>query len=423
MSKKMNIIDIKSKGKVIILISFLILVFIVIYIKQHQPLLDVNLDFIENNNNLPSFLEVGSDECLPCKMMAPILKELKKEYNGKLNVGFIDVKKIKEAQQKYKIILIPTQIIFNAKGKELFRHEGFFAKENILLKLKELGLIKKIKEEKTLSRLDPVVSDKRPENSICSMCDGTINSKFKAFIKTKNRNILFCSPHDYFIYYSSLLNKKGAEKKLYVTDWETGGSIPALNASYLLSLDSNYRPVIKAFEKKENALTERSLNGGNILKWGNLKKKEMSVRCAFCDRVIYQVDSSLVKVNGAIMYACCAMCGLGVAARLQKDIELTVKDGLTGQPVNIQTMNGSGSSLKPETAVAWAGKKKNADGKIVSAGCFKRRFFIHENNLRKWLDMNPGATGKMVTMGRALAAKMKLTQTQINNACKIGECK
>ncbi len=89
---------------------------------------------------LPRLVDLGADKCIPCKMMAPILKELTKEYAGRLKVEFIDVWKSPDAGKAYKISLIPTQIFFDAAGKELFRHEGFFSKQDILAKWKELGV-------------------------------------------------------------------------------------------------------------------------------------------------------------------------------------------------------------------------------------------------------------------------------------------
>jgi thioredoxin 1 len=95
---------------------------------------------------LPRLVDLGADKCIPCKMMAPILEELKTEYQGKLQVVFIDVGKNPDAGQKYGIRVIPTQIFYDASGKELFRHEGFFAKEDILGKWKEFGIeLKKTK--------------------------------------------------------------------------------------------------------------------------------------------------------------------------------------------------------------------------------------------------------------------------------------
>ena len=73
-------------------------------------------------------------------MMAPILEELKKEYQSKLDVEFIDVWKNPDQAKQYGINLIPTQIFYDAEGTELFRHEGFFPKEEILAKFKELGI-------------------------------------------------------------------------------------------------------------------------------------------------------------------------------------------------------------------------------------------------------------------------------------------
>lgn len=89
---------------------------------------------------LPKLVDLGAGKCIPCKMMAPILEELKAEYKGRLDVVFIDVWENPNAGDPYGIKLIPTQIFFDAKGKELFRHEGFFSKEDILAKWKELGV-------------------------------------------------------------------------------------------------------------------------------------------------------------------------------------------------------------------------------------------------------------------------------------------
>ena len=73
-------------------------------------------------------------------MMAPILEELKKEYAGRMEVEFIDVWKNPDAGKQYGVQIIPTQIFYAADGKELFRHVGFFGKEDILAKWKELGV-------------------------------------------------------------------------------------------------------------------------------------------------------------------------------------------------------------------------------------------------------------------------------------------
>ncbi|MEP0846643.1 MAG: thioredoxin family protein [Phycisphaerae bacterium] len=91
------------------------------------------------NADLPRLLDLGSDKCQPCKEMAPILAELKREYAGKATVDFLDVWKDAAAAEPYGIRVIPTQIFYDRDGKEVWRHEGFLAKDEIIAKLKELG--------------------------------------------------------------------------------------------------------------------------------------------------------------------------------------------------------------------------------------------------------------------------------------------
>ena len=89
---------------------------------------------------LPRLVDLGADKCVPCKMMVPILEELKTQYTEKFTVEFIDVWKNSGAGAQYGVKVIPTQIFFAADGTELFRHEGFYAKEDILAKWRELGI-------------------------------------------------------------------------------------------------------------------------------------------------------------------------------------------------------------------------------------------------------------------------------------------
>ena len=95
---------------------------------------------VVNDSALPVLVDLGADKCVPCKMMKPILEELKAELRGVLKVKFIDVWKNPEAGGEYRIRVVPTQIFYDSSGKELFRHEGFFSKEDILNKWKELGV-------------------------------------------------------------------------------------------------------------------------------------------------------------------------------------------------------------------------------------------------------------------------------------------
>jgi thioredoxin 1 len=71
--------------------------------------------------------------------MMPILAELASEQTDFV-VSFVDVWAAEEKSEQYGIELIPTQIFFDAEGNELFRHTGFYAKEDILNKWIELGI-------------------------------------------------------------------------------------------------------------------------------------------------------------------------------------------------------------------------------------------------------------------------------------------
>jgi thioredoxin 1 len=91
-------------------------------------------------SGLPRLVDLGAGKCMQCKAMAPILAELKSTFSNKLEVVFIDVWANEKAAQPYGIRLIPTQIFYGADGKERFRHEGFFSREEILAKWKEFGV-------------------------------------------------------------------------------------------------------------------------------------------------------------------------------------------------------------------------------------------------------------------------------------------
>ncbi|MBU3955703.1 thioredoxin family protein [bacterium] len=89
-----------------------------------------------------TFIELGSVGCMPCKMMAPIVEEIKNEYAGQVEVIFYDVwtPEGKPYGDKYKIRAIPTQVFLDSNGEEYFRHEGYFPKKEILKELKKMGV-------------------------------------------------------------------------------------------------------------------------------------------------------------------------------------------------------------------------------------------------------------------------------------------
>jgi len=86
---------------------------------------------------IPRLVDLGAGKCIPCKLMAPILEQLKNDYAGKLRVEVIDVLENPDLATKYSVRVIPTQVFYDASGNELFRHEGFYSREDILAKFKE----------------------------------------------------------------------------------------------------------------------------------------------------------------------------------------------------------------------------------------------------------------------------------------------
>lgn len=374
----------------------------------------------------PKLLDLGSKSCIPCKMMAPLLEELTKEYAGRLQVEFIDVwlKENAAKGKEYGINAIPTQIFFAPDGKELWRHEGFLSKEDILAKWKELGYDLGTAAAPKLERWAQAAKDTRSKEQVCYLSDADIDPKTAVVVKTAKGDVRLRDLHTYFIMYSCLTEDRADfEKRVSVTDHASGSLMAATDATYLRGADEKTgRPWIRAFASREAAAKEMQTAGGSLIAWGALQESELSHRCGFCDRAVYPQDAAKVLVEGVHTYGCCAHCAMGVAARTGKDIEVHQPDGLTGEMVVVKTLGGSVASVEPKTAVAWFGKKQGADGKWVSAGCFHQGFFTTPENLRQWLDAHPFETGEMISIQQSLADKMKLSPQQIQKACKIGEC-
>jgi len=126
-------------GKITVVVVLAIAVVAVIIIKKGS-VASSQQSSSPTASGLPRLVDLGSTTCIPCKMMAPVLDDLGKEYAGRMQVEFINVNDNADAAKPYGIKLIPTQVFLDANGKEMWRHEGFISKQDILAKWQELGV-------------------------------------------------------------------------------------------------------------------------------------------------------------------------------------------------------------------------------------------------------------------------------------------
>ncbi len=89
----------------------------------------------------PVLVDFGSNSCLPCRKLRPILDEIKKEKGGQVEVLVIDVNKHQGLSREYKVRVIPTLVFFDAGGKEVFRTQGFMSKAALLEHLAKVGVV------------------------------------------------------------------------------------------------------------------------------------------------------------------------------------------------------------------------------------------------------------------------------------------
>lgn len=83
-------------------------------------------------------VDLGANYCVPCKLMAPILKEVEREYKGRAAVIFVDVTKNETLARNLGVRAIPTQIFYDKTGQEVARHEGYMDKKSLTGQLDKL---------------------------------------------------------------------------------------------------------------------------------------------------------------------------------------------------------------------------------------------------------------------------------------------
>ena len=110
------------------------------WVKKHAQLaLDNPVDQARKSGK-PTLVEFGASGCVPCDMMQPILEKLKKKYPDQLNVVFVHVRANQMLAARFGIRAIPVQVFYDAKGKEVFRHQGFYAEAEVLKQIRKLGV-------------------------------------------------------------------------------------------------------------------------------------------------------------------------------------------------------------------------------------------------------------------------------------------
>ena len=91
---------------------------------------------------VPVIVKLGSDKCIPCRAMNPIIKELAVEQDGRAVFLALDVYQNRELAGKFSVRVIPTVIFFDKHGKPKAKKEGFMNKMQLLKAIDELGLNK-----------------------------------------------------------------------------------------------------------------------------------------------------------------------------------------------------------------------------------------------------------------------------------------
>jgi thioredoxin 1 len=90
----------------------------------------------------PAIYEFARKLCPICREMEQVLLEVQGKYGEQFQVRVLYIDEDIKLFRQYQITIVPTQVFLDASGKEVFRHEGLFPREKLVVKLRELGFIR-----------------------------------------------------------------------------------------------------------------------------------------------------------------------------------------------------------------------------------------------------------------------------------------
>lgn len=87
----------------------------------------------------PALIEFGAETCGQCKRMKVVLDAMARRYQGRAHVVQVNVNRDREVTRQFRIMVIPTLVFFDAKGREAGRSYGYMDEVGVASRLHDLG--------------------------------------------------------------------------------------------------------------------------------------------------------------------------------------------------------------------------------------------------------------------------------------------